>query len=89
MNCPAKVAIATSMCSAMLNFSANEKCGLSASDASRAKLEQMHTILGIARAVLVQPTIYGTDHRALLDALRDRPQYRGVAIVNDRSQTKT
>ena len=51
--------------------------------ASRAQLEQIHATLGIARAVLVQPTIYGTDHRALLDALRDRLQYRGVAIVND------
>ena len=38
--------------------------------------------LGIARAVLVQPSIYGTDNRAMLDALRRYPaRFRGVAVV--------
>jgi predicted TIM-barrel fold metal-dependent hydrolase len=48
------------------------------------RLERLHSGLGIERAVLVQPMIYGVDHRMLLDALRGRPQYRGVAVVNDR-----
>lgn len=38
--------------------------------------------LGIARAVLVQPSIYGSDNRAMLDALARFPErFRGVAVV--------
>jgi len=38
--------------------------------------------LGIERAVLVQPSIYGTDNRAMLDALKqDTQRLRGVAVV--------
>jgi predicted TIM-barrel fold metal-dependent hydrolase len=38
--------------------------------------------LGVDRAVLVQPSVYGTDNRALLDALsRHRQGLRGVAVV--------
>jgi 2-pyrone-4,6-dicarboxylate lactonase len=41
--------------------------------------------LGIARAVLVQPSIYGTDNGAMVDALTRHPdRFRGVAVV-DRS----
>ena len=37
--------------------------------------------LGIARAVLVQPSVYGTDNSALLDALREGgPAFRGIAV---------
>jgi predicted TIM-barrel fold metal-dependent hydrolase len=37
---------------------------------------------GIARAVLVQPSIYGTDNRALLAALAAAgPAFRGVAVL--------
>jgi predicted TIM-barrel fold metal-dependent hydrolase len=41
--------------------------------------------MGIERAVLVQPTVYGTDHRLLHDVLKAAPKgrYRGVAIVDD------
>lgn len=39
--------------------------------------------LGIARAVLVQPSIYGTDNRAMVDALVRYPtRFRGVAVVD-------
>jgi predicted TIM-barrel fold metal-dependent hydrolase len=39
--------------------------------------------LGIGRAVLVQPSVYGTDNRALLDALgRHERGLRGVAVVD-------
>ena len=45
---------------------------------------QMHRQLGIARGVIVQTTVHGTDHRILFDALEAAgPSYRGVAIVND------
>ena len=38
--------------------------------------------LGIERAVLVQPSIYGTDNAAMLDAIRASPfPCRGVAVV--------
>jgi 2-pyrone-4,6-dicarboxylate lactonase len=39
--------------------------------------------LGIAHAVLVQPSIYGTDNRAMVDALSRYPErFRGVAVVD-------
>jgi 2-pyrone-4,6-dicarboxylate lactonase len=38
--------------------------------------------LGVSRAVLVQPSVYGTDNRALLDALATDPTHlRGVAVI--------
>jgi predicted TIM-barrel fold metal-dependent hydrolase len=38
--------------------------------------------VGLAHAVLVQPSVYGTDNRALLDALARHPsRFRGVAVV--------
>lgn len=40
--------------------------------------------LGLANGVLVQPSAYGRDNRAMLDALRRAPQrLRGVAVVVD------
>ncbi len=39
--------------------------------------------LGVERAVLVQPSVYGTDNAALLDALsRQRRGLRGIAVVD-------
>jgi 2-pyrone-4,6-dicarboxylate lactonase len=39
--------------------------------------------LGVSRAVLVQPSVYGTDNRALLTALAADPvNLRGVAVVD-------
>ncbi|MGW1742928.1 amidohydrolase family protein [Nocardia sp. NPDC001965] len=39
-------------------------------------------IVGIDRAVLVQPSVYGTDHRLLVDALNAHPdRLRGVAVA--------
>lgn len=46
-------------------------------------LKMLRTI-GVSRAVLVQPSPYGTDHSALLDALRSRKfPLRGVALYDD------
>ena len=40
--------------------------------------------LGVERAVLVQPSIYGEDNAALIDALKtDSVRLRGVAVVNE------
>ena len=48
-------------------------------------LEALHGELGFDHAVLVQPTVYGPDHRLLVDVLKCAPpgRYVGVAIVND------
>ncbi len=40
-------------------------------------------MLGIDRAVLVQPSVYGTDNRAMIAALSSSPnQFRGVAVID-------
>ncbi len=50
--------------------------------ASLKDYRHMLDTLGIERAVLVQPSIYGTDNRAMLDALKqDTQRLRGVAVV--------
>lgn len=51
-------------------------------DASVEDYRHMLDALGIERAVLVQPSIYGSDNRAMLDALaKDPKRLRGVAVV--------
>jgi predicted TIM-barrel fold metal-dependent hydrolase len=51
-------------------------------DALPADYRRMLDSLGLERGVLVQPSIYGTDNRALLDALATDPgRLRGVAVV--------
>ncbi len=52
-------------------------------DATGEAAERMHRALGIERGVIVQATVYGTDNRAMVDALNGRPNYRGVAIIDD------
>ena len=43
---------------------------------------RMLATIGIERAVLVQPSVYGTDNSAMLDAMKAAgPQFRGVAVV--------
>jgi 2-pyrone-4,6-dicarboxylate lactonase len=40
--------------------------------------------LGVERAVLVQPSVYGTDNRAMLDAMAgEKHRMRGVAVVEE------
>jgi predicted TIM-barrel fold metal-dependent hydrolase len=51
-------------------------------DALPADFRRMLDSLGVERGVLVQPSIYGTDNRAMLDALdQDPARLRGVAVV--------
>jgi len=53
-------------------------------DASPADYWRMLRTLGVTRAVLVQPSVYGTDNRAMLDALAAYPGcMRGVAVVEE------
>ena len=52
--------------------------------ATLAALTALHDVLGIARGVLVQPTSYGSDHRALVDSLLSaKGRYVGVALVDE------
>lgn len=44
----------------------------------------LQSTLGIQRGVLVQPSVYGTDNRLLIDVLRENRDLRGVAVVDDR-----
>lgn len=51
-------------------------------DAPVGQLAALHRHLGLQRAVIVQSSCYGTDHRVLLDALAaGGGRYRGVALI--------
>ena len=54
-------------------------------DCTFAAVKALHDAMGVERAVFVQPTIYGTDHRLMYDVLKNASQrnYLGVAIVDD------
>ena len=51
-------------------------------DALPSDYRRMLDTLGVERGVLVQPSIYATDNRALLDALKQDPErLRGIAVL--------
>jgi len=51
-------------------------------EASTKEYLEMLDILGMSRGILVQPSVYGTDNRAMLEALAmDPKRLRGVAVV--------
>ncbi|QWD68663.1 amidohydrolase family protein [Polynucleobacter sp. VK25] len=53
-------------------------------DATLESYESLLKMLGVDRAVLVQPSVYGTDNRAMLAALKSKPQQlRGVAVISN------
>lgn len=52
--------------------------------ATLAQLQQVHAGLGIDRTVLVQPSVYGTDNRCMLDALKRLGDgARGIAVIDE------
>ena len=52
-------------------------------DATLTDYRLMLRALGVQRAVLVQPSVYGTDNRAMLSAMAEAgPGMRGVAVVD-------
>lgn len=56
--------------------------GYTPPDATFEAYVQLHETLGMARGVLIQPSVYGTDNRAMLDAMARAPErLRGVAAV--------
>lgn len=57
--------------------------GYTPPDATLAQYERLHRILGVARGVLTQPSVYGTDNRLILDTLREqRYRLRAIAVVD-------
>jgi 2-pyrone-4,6-dicarboxylate lactonase len=51
-------------------------------DATIESYRHLLAMLGVERAVLIQPSVYGTDNRAMLAALQAAgPGFRGVAVV--------
>jgi len=58
--------------------------------ASVDELLALQRALHMSRVVLVQPSVYGTDNRCLLDALRQLgPRARGVAVIDDQTSEAT
>ncbi|PLX66668.1 MAG: GntR family transcriptional regulator [Denitrovibrio sp.] len=58
-------------------------------DAPLTQYKEMLSYLGIERAVIVQPSVYGTDNRATLDAIRDGgDNFRGVVVVDENIDEK-
>jgi 2-pyrone-4,6-dicarboxylate lactonase len=59
------------------------KRGYTPPDAPFEAYRRMHETLGIERGVLTQPSVYGTDNRAIIDAVaRDPENLRAVAAVD-------
>ena len=53
-------------------------------DATLENYNDLLNQLGVDRAVLVQPSVYGSDNRAMFAALTSDPQkFRGVAVIAD------
>jgi predicted TIM-barrel fold metal-dependent hydrolase len=53
-------------------------------EASVEALTSLQYALHLERVVVVQPSIYGTDNRCMLDAVRELgPRARGVAVIGD------
>ncbi len=58
--------------------------GYTPPDASLESFLELHSVLGIDRAVLTQPSVYGTDNTAILEAVEAYPErMRAVAAVGN------
>ena len=58
--------------------------------ASVDELRRLHRALHVARVVIVQPSVYGTDNSCTLDALRQLgATARGVAVIDDATPDST
>ena len=59
-------------------------------DATLECYQALLSMLRVDRAVLVQPSVYGTDNSAMLAALLSHPQkFRGVAVISSDPKTVT
>ncbi|HEX4554315.1 MAG TPA: amidohydrolase family protein, partial [Xanthobacteraceae bacterium] len=58
-------------------------------DAPKDRLFALHAFLGFERGIFVQSSCHGTDHAAVLDALRDaKGRYRAVALLAPGTSTQ-
>ena len=58
-------------------------------DATLESYTALLNLLSVDRAVLVQPSVYGTDNSAMLAALKRHPQkFRGVAVIADNTSDR-
>ncbi|NQW69142.1 MAG: amidohydrolase family protein, partial [Betaproteobacteria bacterium] len=56
-------------------------------DATLENYKDLLNRLGVDRAVLIQPSVYGSDNRAMLAALKsDSQKFRGVAVIADNTR---
>jgi predicted TIM-barrel fold metal-dependent hydrolase len=54
--------------------------------ASVDEMRKLHRALHTTRVVIVQPSVYGTDNRCTLDAIRQLgPTARGIAVIDDQT----
>lgn len=63
------------------------KRGYTPPDASIDEMRRLHSILGIERCVITQPSVYGTDNRATLDAVATSPETMRAVVAVDGSVT--
>lgn len=64
-------------------FAYSPRRGYTPPDAPLAAMERMHAVLGIDRCVLTQPSVYGTDNRAMMEAVATAPdRYRAIVAVD-------
>jgi len=64
-------------------YALSEERAYTPPDAPLLEYRRLLKVLGIDRAVLVQPSVYGTDNSAMLDALAEAGDaFRGVAVVD-------
>jgi predicted TIM-barrel fold metal-dependent hydrolase len=54
--------------------------------ASVEEMRKLHRALHTTRVVIVQPSVYGTDNRCTLDAIKQLgPNARGIAVIDDQT----
>ena len=54
--------------------------------ASVAEMRKLHRALHTTRVVVVQPSVYGTDNRCTVDAIRQlAPNARGIAVIDEQT----
>ncbi len=63
------------------------KRGYTPPDASIEDIRRLHDVLGIERCVITQPSVYGTDNRATLDAVATAPKTMRAVVAVDGTVT--
>jgi len=65
-------------------YKTREGAAYKSEGATYAAARRMHQTLGIERGIIVQSTVYATDHTIVVDALKDLgPKYRAIGVIDD------